>query len=403
MKVAYITSRFPHLPETFILREMIALEKVGTRVELFPLIVQKQRVMHEDASVWLPRVHKTPLVSISSLAALIRTASCQPGNLFNIFFEVVKGNWKNRKFFLRALVIFPKAVHMAGMMKDLQINHVHAHYATHPALAAWIIYRLTGISYSVSVHAHDIFVDQTMMCEKFQSSRFVRAISDYNRSFLIAHCGDSIQEKIKIIHCGIRVDQYHWDRKNNSPFKVLSVGSLQPYKGQEYLIQACGWLKRKNIDFLCLIVGDGELYGFLRKKIVDLDLLDDVILLGSKNEQEVVRLMAGSHCYVQPSVITQTGKKEGIPVAIMEALASRLPVVATNISGIPEIIQDRCTGFLVPSEDAVALAERIFWVYQNPDESKMIARAGRKKVVRDFNIDRVAIQLNDTFESIVGR
>ena len=398
MKVAYIMSRFPHLPETFIIREMAALEKEGLQISLYPIVVQRERVIHPIARPWLKRINRSSLFSLSVWMANLKFAFSDYKKYKTVISHVMDVNKENKKFLLKILVIFPKAVWMAEAMKREGVDHIHAHYATHPSLAAYIVHQLTGIPYSVSVHAHDIYVDQTMLCEKLGSAVFVRSISDFNKKFLIKICGSGIGPKIQILHCGIDPKNYHsTKRKRKGKFRILSIGSLQPYKGYENLLKACELLKMKNINFSCEIIGGGEQRTSLQKMISDLGIEKSVQFLGRKNETEVAEYLHHANCYVQPSIITRSGKMEGIPVSLMEAMASKLPVIATNISGIPELVEDQRNGFLVPANDEVALAERIFWVYENSEKVDKLRKNGRKKIKKEFNLNKIAPQLKELF------
>ena len=398
MKVAYIMSRFPHLPETFIIREMIALENEGIQVCLYPIIVQKEKVIHPIARPWLKRVYRSSLFSPSVWLVNLRLVFSEFKKYRGLLKDVLGANRENKKFSFRVLVIFPKAVWMAESMMREGINHIHAHYATYPALLAFIVHRLTGIPFSVSVHAHDIYVDQTMLCEKLDSAAFIRSISEFNKNFLTKQCGSAIGSKIRMIHCGINLKNYQGMKsKRKGKFRILSIGSLQPYKGYEYLLMACALLKRRNFKFSCEIIGGGELNTSLGKMIIKLGLENIVQLLGRKTETEVAKYLHNAQCYVQPSIITESGKMEGIPVALMEAMASKLPVIATKISGLPELIEDQRSGFLVPPADEVALAERIFWIYENPKNAGEFGEHGYKKVKKDFNIYKIAPQLKELF------
>jgi glycosyltransferase involved in cell wall biosynthesis len=378
---------------------MAALEKEGIQVSLYPIIVQREKVIHPIARPWLKRVNRSSLFSPTVWLANLRRVFSDFKGYRSLLKHVLDANKENKKFSLRALVIFPKAVWMAERMKRERIDHIHAHYATHPALLAFIVHRLTGIPYSVSVHAHDIYVDQTMLCEKLNSAAFVRSISEFNKKILIKLCGSTIGSKIQKIHCGINLKNYREIKsKRKDKFRILSIGSLQPYKGYEYLLMACVLLKRRNFKFICEIIGGGELNSSLEKMIIELGLENVVQLLGRKTEVEVAEYLHNAHCYVQPSIITGSGKMEGIPVALMEAMACKLPVIATKISGLPELIEDPYSGFLVPPTDEVALAERIFWIYENPKSAGELGEHGYKKVKKDFNINKIAPQLKELFE-----
>lgn len=396
-KVAYIMSRFPHLPETFILREMDAMESLGWTLSLYPLILQKSALCHAEARPWMVRAQRIGLCSVASALALFRLAFRRPRLLLHLISTLLKGHRHDLKTLTKALAIVPKSVLAAQRMQDEGIEHIHAHYATYPALAAWMIHQLTAIPYSVTVHAHDIFVDRSMLSIKLHQAAFVAAISTFNRDFLIRHLGTEIADKIRIVHCGI--DPLDYEKAAKAPhaddetFRILSTGSLQPYKGQTHLIRACALLKERGVPFSCKIIGGGLLHARLAREIIDWHLEAEVSLLGPKPQNEVARLLAESDCYVQPSVITPSGKMEGIPVSIMEAFATGLPVVASDISGISELVRPDETGYLVPPEDTKALADQLETVYRNPTLALQLAKQGQALVREEFNIMKSARQL----------
>ena len=404
-KVAYIMSRFPHLPETFILREMNALEAHGWRISLYPLIRQKQTVIHDEASAWVERARYTPFVSRDVLKANFQAFIKRPFRYLKTGIKAILENFLSPKFFVRALLLFPKAVLMAQQMQAEGVQHIHAHYATHPALVAWIIHQLSGLGYSVTVHAHDIFVDQTMLKTKLHAATFVVAISDFNRQYLGAVVGEHFQEKIHIVHCGIQPSWYHQSGEEvmiaEDRLEIINVGSLQPYKGHIHLLKACAILKEERIPFRCRIIGEGGQREHLERFIASKQLHNDVLVLGALSQDRVAELLPTAHCYVQPSVITPSGKMEGIPVALMEAFAAELPIVATEISGIPELVRPGETGFLVPPEDANALAEAIKFISQNWGNAKRMAIAGRKLVLEEFDLKKNVEILSAYFQEAI--
>jgi colanic acid/amylovoran biosynthesis glycosyltransferase len=401
MKIAYIMSRFPHLPETFILREMIELETHGHEIALYPLMCQEQTVIHQEARQWIQRAHCTPFISGSILSAVATTFFKKPLKLTGLWLRIVLENLTSPKFMVRALTLFPKAVYFARRFQEENIEHIHAHYATHPTLVAWIIYHLTGIRYSLTVHAHDIFVEKAMLPTKLNDAKFIIPISQFNRQYLAHEVGSWVRNKSHVIHCGILPRDYP-PRKTPSwqdqPFEIITIGSLQPYKGQKYLIEACAMLLSQNIPFRCRIIGGGELQTQLEQQIQSLDLESNVVLLGPQPQDEVARLLRTAHCYVQPSIITTSGKMEGIPVSLMEALACSLPVVATQLSGIPELIRPGDTGTLVPPEDPSALVTALVAVYENPEEAHRMAKAGRDLVLQEFDLTKNGKSLARLFE-----
>jgi len=403
-KIAYIVSRFPHLPETFILREMISLEQLGCQIELYPLIIQRQEVIHHEARPWLSRAHAVPWVSLDLLKANLKRMIRRPRQYSSLFWRVLRENFRSPKFLARALLLFPRAVWMAERFKAQGIKHIHAHYATHPALVAWLINQLTGISYSITVHAHDIFVEKSMLVTKLQDSVFVSSISEFNRTYLADMFGPWVRHKTQIIRCGIDPALYGngngMKMEETRHLEIISVGSLQPYKGHIYLVKACAELRERGIPFRCRIVGGGELRSMLERTIRDGHLSDSVELMGARTQDEVSRLLRTANCYVQPSIVTPSGKMEGIPVALMEAMATGIPVVATSISGIPELVRNGDTGWLVPPEDVNALAEALSQIYGDPAEASKRARSGRKWVLDEFELSSNAKKLSLLFTQL---
>jgi len=399
-KIAYVMSRFPHLPETFILREMTELEQQGYQVALYPLIVQQQPLIHQEARPWLARAWRLPFLSAPVLAANGRALWRQPLAYPLLWARALAENAVSPNFFMRALALLPKAFYAAQVMQQEGVTHIHAHYATHPALVAWLIHRLTGISYSITVHAHDIFVRTAMLATKLRDASFIAAISEYNREHLARLAGSWIKEKTHIIHCGI-VPAHYRPRPlagRGERLELIHVGSLQPYKGQCYLIEACSLLRDRAIPFRCRIIGGGEEEENLRRLIRIHGLESTVELLGPMPQEEVARLLPAADCYVQPSIVTPSGKMEGIPVALMEAMACRLPVLATCLSGIPELVRPGETGYLVPPADSLALADALAMVYTQAEQAEAMATAGRQLVLREFELQSNVKRLADLFE-----
>ena len=399
-KIAYTMSRFPHLPETFILREIDELKRQGWQIALYPLLVQQENTVHAEATRWLPEVRQISFASRAVMLGNGRALRTQPVKTTRLWWQTVVENLPDLHMLSRALVLFPKAVQAAARMQAEGVTHIHAHYATHPALFAWLIHQLTGISYSVTVHAHDIFVRTAMLATKMRAARFVVAISDFNREYLARVVGPWVRDKTHVIHCGISPELFQPQKAvgGKRPLQIINVGSLQPYKGQVHLIEACALLKDRGVPFHCRIIGGGAEQTNLERLIEQWQLTQEIQLLGPLPQKEVATLLPEANCYVQPSVITPAGKMEGIPVALMEALACCVPVIATDISGVPELVQPGKTGYLVPPADAQALARTLEEVYENPEAAKATAVAGRELVLRDFNLEKNVKLLASLFE-----
>lgn len=383
-------SRFPHLPETFILREMTELEKLGLNIFLFPLIRQNPGVVHREAQPWIEKAIFTPYFSLPIFLSILKAFFTVPLKFVGAFFLIIYYNFSSLNFLSRAILLFPKAVHIAMQAKQMEIDHFHVHYATHPSLVAWIIKYLTGISYSVTIHAHDIFIRKTMLAEKLGQAKFIVAISEYNKKYVVREISKTLGHKIHVVHCGIRPEVYNRDSsfhaQRDEEFQIISIGSLQEYKGQKYLIEACSILRESDINFHCHIIGEGEMRHVLEAKISNYDLEGHITLHGGLPQEEVAGYLVRGNCYVQPSIIAKNKKMEGIPVSIMEAMAAKLPVVASRISGIPEIVIHNQTGILVEEKDPKQLAEAILFFYQNPVKAQAMAQFASQLVENEYNL-----------------
>ena len=403
MKIAYIMSRFPHLPETFILREMNILDQKGVDIQLYPLIFQETSHIHKAAEHWMNIVHKTPYFSLRFLKSFFYFLTKKPLRNSKLLFKTVSQSITNPTYLLKCILLFPKAVFLAQHFQEQKIDHIHVHYATFPAFVAWVISELTDITYSVTVHAHDIYVHQTMLKQKLSKASRIIAISDFNKKFLIEKVSPNLAEKIKVIHCGIQFDAYqHEDTAydSNETFNLMSIGSLQPYKGQIYLIKACQQLAEEGIEINCSIIGGGELFDSLSDYIKE-NKIENVKLLGPKTENEIAELFKQNHCYVQPSIITKTGKMEGIPVSIMEAMAAKTAVIATNISGIPEIVIQNKTGYIVPEKEYISLKSQISYIINKYKQVNKITDAALEHVKENFNLETNSQDLLKEFTEIV--
>jgi glycosyltransferase involved in cell wall biosynthesis len=213
-----------------------------------------------------------------------------------------------------------------------------------------------------------------------------------------------VREKTVVIHCGIRTSHHKACSiyQPGTRFEIISIGSLQSYKGFPYLIEACDLLRQKGFPFRCRIIGGGEERPALEKMIASKQLSTQVELLGPQSQDEVLRLLPTAHCYVQPSIITPSGKMEGIPVSLMEALACALPVVATSISGIPELVRPDETGFLVPPADPSALADALSTIWENPQQANRLAQNGRDLVRQSYNLSTNTTDLLTLFREVIN-
>lgn len=404
-RIAYLMSRFPKISETFIMTEILELQKLGAEIEIFPLVRHHERVCHPEIDQLLAHTHYVRLLSFSVVFAQFYWLCRRPAAYLRAWWEAIRGNWKSAGFLLRALFVVPQAAEFARRMLLLKIQCVHCHWATHPALAAYVVKHLANIPYSFTAHAHDIYANRTMLREKIREARFVVTISEYNRKLLQDLYGNDAAQKLLVIHCGVDPETFVPSncRTESRVFRIVCIASLEQRKGHVYLLDACARLKLLNIPFRCLLIGDGEEHPRLESQIRKLGLKKHVELLGWQSRDQVRRILHEADVVVLPSIVTESGRTEGIPVSIMEAMAMQVPVIATNISGIPELVQNGETGLIVPERDVSALEGALLRLHAHPPLAAALARNGRNKVLKEFNlkISAAALYAHLKGESVV--
>jgi colanic acid/amylovoran biosynthesis glycosyltransferase len=410
LRLAYIMSRFPKATETFVLNEILALESLGHAVEVFPLIREREAVVQPGAEAVVARAHDVRPMSIEMVRAQLHWLRRRPGAYLAAWTAAIRGTLRSPRFLVRALVVVPLAAAFARRLDGRDVDHIHAHWATHPALAADVVGRLLSKPYSFTGHAHDLYVDRTMLDEKIRRASFVVTISRTNRRLIEGWFGRWAAEKTTVIHCGVdpavfappdpageRTPSDAEGDGERDGVELVSVASLQPQKGQIHLVRACARLRDMGRTIHCTLIGEGEERPRLEAEIRRLDLGDVVRLIGVQPRDRVADLVRSAAVVVQPSVVLPSGKTEGIPVAVMEALAAERPVVASRVSGVPELVVDGETGLLVEPGDESGLTAAIRRLLDDPAQAAELGRAGRRLVLRDFDLWTNTARLADRF------
>ena len=402
LRVAYVMSRFPKLSETFVLNEILALEALGAPVEIFPLLRERQPVSHPEALRLSERAHFHPFVSAPILRAQAHVLRRQPAAWIGALAEVLRGTLGSANFFFGALGIFPKSVLFALEMRRLGVTHVHAHFCSHPAVAALIVHRLTGIPFSFTAHGSDLHVERRMLETKVRASAFAVTVCEFNREVIVRACGDGLRSKVHVVHCGVDAGYFRADpeRRGDGPLRIVCVASLEEVKGHRFLVEACRILKARGLAVRCDLVGSGPGRRTIEAQVEEAGLAGEVVFHGGQPRASVARLLAGMDAAVLASHPTAEGKREGVPVALMEAMAAGLPVVASGISGIPELVDDGETGLLVPSGDPVALANALERLARDRALRRRLGEAGRRKVTREFSLQGNAEHLLRLFREV---
>lgn len=393
-RIAYLVSRFPANTQTFVVRELNAVTDgyPDLSVELHSLFPPFDSLLHASAGRWMDSLQRPSLPE--ALGSTLWWAARRPLRLAGSFLEVARRCRRSPGILVRSLATLPLAAAQARRMRRDGIDHVHAHFASYPALSAWLIGRLAGIPYSFTAHAYDLFVDQSTLATKVAGAKFVVTISEYNRRFLKQYGGDS-QSPVQIVHYGIDASQYAFEHHRipaEGRIRTLCVAALQEKKGHAVLFEAIARggpeLDRLSVD----LIGDGELREELEAKVHELGLEDRVRFHGRQEESVVREMLAASDLFVLPSLQAADGQMEGLPNALIEALASGLTAVSTRLSGTPELIREGETGLLAEPGDPESLAAALRRAISGPP---IDADRGRRLVESEFNVDASAQQMHE--------
>ena len=291
-----------------------------------------------------------------------------------------------------------RAMNVLRWVKEYCVDHVHVHFGTSEATVALLAHQLGNLSYSLTLHAFDIFrrnVDRALLARKINASRFTITVSEFNRIFLVENLPGVDREKIRVNYNGIDLQRFTPTNNSREPLTIFALGRLKEKKGFIHLVRAVDHLHREGLKVTCRIAGDGEEKGRLQQEMDRAGLRSHVELLGEVSEERVRELMQQSSCFVLPCVEAKDGNIDALPTVLLEALASGCPIVSTRLSGIPEIVEDGVSGLLVEPGDDKALAAAMREVLSNPQRAASFARAGRDRAEQRFDARRNVAVMRD--------
>ncbi len=386
--VGYIVHRYPYRTETFLVGEMYWLTRLGMSIAIFPLLSGHDDVQSEQIEALAPTVQSGLAISSHSLKSLLYFLSQSPIRLMNALIKVIRLTYREPRVLVRALVLYPRMVGIARTARDVGIRHIHTHFVWLEAVSASAIRELLGTTYSIEPHAFGLFGrNQKSVRAQLEDADAIVTISEYNRTHIRSLSNVLRSREIAVVHCGVETDRFRpsGGDRNEGPV-LLSVGRAVEKKGHEYLIAACRELRNRGYEFKCKIVtGATDHRPGLERLIGDLGLESFVELVGAKNPSEMSGLYRESDLFVLASVVAANGDRDGIPVSLMEAMASGLPVVSTRVSGIPELVTNGVNGLLVDAADPDGLASAMASLLDDPPLGIRMGLAGRTTVEERFD------------------
>lgn len=389
MRIAYITAYTPYgRGETFVLDEMLMMAELGVDLVIVPRNPPRE-VFHKEAQKLLNQTIWLPLLDGLILFRFLQAISLRP-RLWRVLWNVII-NSRPLKILVKNLAVIPKAVFVAVLFKQRGVEHIHAHWGSTTATMAWVISELTGIPWSFTLHRWDI-AENNMLKLKVERAVFARCISQAGRDEVLQIIGEEYSDKIKVLHLGVRVPERlpSEAHKPRQEFVIVCPANFVIQKGHRFLVEACKLLVDKEItNFQCLLIGDGPLEREIREQIAQYKLDGIIHLTGRLPHDALMQMYKNGEvdAVVLPSIVTDDGEKEGIPVSLMEAMAYGMPVISTDTGAIPELLCEGA-GILVSPGSAEALAQSIQELIGDRSTRERLARKGRERVKADFNLEK---------------
>jgi glycosyltransferase involved in cell wall biosynthesis len=381
-RFAYLFERFPSFGQTFCYREVAELDRQDIAPPIFSIRNPKDEPPQDWDTRIVERVHYLPeegeLLEEGRRAVKKRKLGTEIVGALD--------EWGRRTDFLRLY----QAVYVGLRLREMGIDHVHAHFAGMAARTAFCINKFFSITFSFTAHANDIFSPREFeigLDKLVNTARAIVTETDYAARFLrerFPHRADRVHR----IYNGLDLAEFGAADFSSTPPLIIAVGRLIPKKGFGDLIRACAFLEKRGKSFRCEIVGQGPLENELRAQIDELRLQNNVVLTGAKPQAQLRERLAAANIFVLPSVIDPDGGMDNLPTVIMEAMATRLPVVSTNIGGIPEMVIENETGFLVQPGDAAAMGDAIEKVISDRSWAARLGNSGYDRARTLFSIQK---------------
>ncbi|SHK15866.1 Glycosyltransferase involved in cell wall bisynthesis [Clostridium cavendishii DSM 21758] len=400
MNLIYVTAQVPYgKGEQFIPPEIIEMRKLGNNIKILPLRPAKEIGQGHENSVISEYCDRTPLINIKVILCLFKYIIIHPIKVLNIISKIIFKSGSIVKVF-KNIILIPKGLYMGQEALKYKADHIHCHWASTSATAAYIASVISDIPWSFTAHRWDIY-ENNMLKEKAKTASFFRVINKKGYNDICKYIRSEDVSKCKIIHVGIFLDNQNnstFEVNNREEFLIVVPASLIEVKGHKYLIEAINMLKDKNL--ICHFYGEGELEEELLTEIKKLGLQDKILLKGQVAHEDLLEMYKTKavDVLILPSILTDAGEHEGIPVSLMEAMANKIPVISTNTGGIPELLEEG-SGILVDDKSSEQLKDAILRLLEDKEIAIELGEAGYNKVLNEFDINKVCLNLQQEFKN----
>ncbi len=399
MKIGYVVKMFPRISETFILNEILELERQGAEVTIFSLKKPNEGKFHPQIGELKAHIHYLEDFDVKKWSGWISNEwDCLEkynSNIWNLINEALRTKDTSR------IENIWRSAWITSKVESLGIERLHAHFASLPSTIAYLSHRICGIPFSFTAHAKDIFVydmDEHYLREKLQYASFIVTVTNFNKNYLFEQAPEINMDRIKVLYNGVNLNSLQPVPVSKRKTKtILGVGRLVEKKGFDDLLKALKILKEKKIDFECVIAGSGPEQEDLLALQEELQLQDDVQFIGAKTSDEVISLMNEATLFCLPCIIAKDNNIDALPTVLLEALAVGLPSISTRISGIPEIIKHEHNGLLVEEKKPVQLAEMLERLLLSEELREEYAKKGRVFAENNFSLKNNAGKLYEMY------
>jgi colanic acid/amylovoran biosynthesis glycosyltransferase len=403
-KTAYILLWFPKPSETFIFREVVNLSRMGLPVKVYALYGELTKLLSPEMAAWSKQVTRLGIPSLkhvlSDVAYWWRRDRATVSRMLR---TIPVRRWRSLEVGGENVWAFFCGFRLARFFEEEQIQHIHAPFANGPAMAAWVASTLTGIPFSFTGRAVDIYPPDGALSEKIRDSVLVRANTRCNVGYLQG-LANGEPDKIRLVYNGYPLKEFSLAPvEMKPPFRLLSLGRFARFKGFDVLLRAARILRDQGLDFHLTMAGAGPEGLRLRWLRRTLGLTDCVSFPGYVTHDRVSELFCSTDVFVMPSVIHATGERDGIPNVIMEALLHRVPVVATDLAAITEVIRDGETGVMAPAGDPMALAGAIQRMTSDRERAMEMASSGNRRVLEQFNPEENHRKILELYTEVIAR
>lgn len=403
--IAYVFERFPTFTQTFCVREILELERLGVQVQIFSIHDTREESIRHFPAELMDRVHFLP--KEECLIELIK--QWKESKLLPQSVVLTLRQWGDRPDKMRVY----EAAYISHVLKKMGSDapwHTHSHFAGIGARTCWWLRKFHGTSFSFTAHANDIFCNQSESIpscgQLIKDASLVVTVSDFTARQLREKYPDAAH-RVRRVYNGLDLEPFMAARasaeRSKAPGGILSVGRLIEKKGYDDLITACGLLRDRGVPFNCRIVGEGPREAQLKSQITRLGLEDRVTLTGPLPMPTIIQLLAEeTQVFALACKTEHDGGKDNLPTVLMEAMAARLPCVSTRLAGVPEMVLDGVNGLISEEGQPQAFADHLETLLKDPARCETMGQAGLEHAKKHFAKETTSRHLLKAFAEKSG-